>query len=136
MIVYLSLGSNLHPRHHYIDEACQQIEERCGEILHRSHDFYSMPQGYESNHEYLNICLKLRTDLSPIALLRLTQQIERELGRTVKNHYQDRTIDIDLIQAFDKQGQEIKVATNDLTLPHEKMQEREFVMIPLKECKD
>ena len=123
----------MHPRHHYIDEACRRIEERCGTILHRSRDFYSMPQGYESEHEYLNICLSLQTALTPQDILHLTQQIERELGRTIKNHYQDRTIDIDLVRAVDEQGQEIRVAHKELTLPHPKMHEREFVMIPLQE---
>lgn len=136
MTVYLSLGSNIHPRHHYIDEACKQIEERCGKILRRSDDFYSMPLGYKSDNEYLNICLKLQTDLSPLQILQLTQQIERELGRTVKNHYQDRTIDIDLIQTFDEAGRETRVSLKDITLPHPKMQEREFVLVPLNEIKD
>jgi len=134
MFIYLSLGSNIHHRHHYIDEACKFIEERCGTILRRSDDFYSMPQGYPSDHEYLNICLKLETDLSPEEMLKMTQQIERELGRTVKNRYQDRTIDIDLIQAFDQEGVEIRISTPDLTLPHPRMHEREFVLVPLAQC--
>jgi len=134
MILYLSIGSNIHSRHKYIDEACKFIEERCGTILRRSDDFFSMPQGYQSDKEYLNICLKLETDLSPMEILQLTQQIERELGRTVKNHYQDRTIDIDLIQAFDEADREIFISTPDLTLPHPRMHEREFVLVPLAQC--
>jgi len=133
VICYLSLGSNLHPRHHYIDEACKQIAERCGTILRRSSDFFSMPQGYASNHEYLNICLKLQTDLSPMEILSITQDIERSLGRTIKNHYADRTIDIDLLQAFDPEGREILLSTPDLTLPHPRMQSRDFVLIPLSQ---
>jgi len=131
MTIYLSLGSNIHPRHHYIDEACKQIEERCGTILRRSQDFFSMPQGYASDKEYLNICLKLQTDLSPVEILNLTQQIERDLGRKIKGQYADRTIDIDLIQAFDKEGNEILVSSPVLTLPHPRMHDREFVKIPL-----
>jgi len=132
MILYLSLGSNIHPRHQYIDEACKQIEERCGKVLRRSDDFFSMPQGYQSDNEYLNICLKIHTDLSPVEILSITQQIERELGRTIKGSYADRTIDIDLIQAFDEEGREILISTPDLTLPHPRRHEREFVMIPLQ----
>jgi len=140
--IYLSLGSNLHPRHYYIDEACKYIEERCGTILRRSDDFFSMPQGYQSDNEYLNICLKLETDKSPLEILKLTQQIERDLGRTIKNHYQDRTIknnyqdrtiDIDLLQVFDQEGREILVSSNDLTLPHPRMQDRDFVLVPLSQ---
>jgi len=132
VIYYLSLGSNIHPRHKYIDEACKYIEERCGTILHRSDDFFSMPQGYQSDHEYLNICLKLQTNKSPVEILELTQQIEFDLGRKIKGRYADRTIDIDLLQAFDQQGREILCSTPDLTLPHPKMHEREFVLIPLQ----
>jgi len=133
MTIYLSLGSNLHPRHHYIDEACKYIEERCGTILRRSDDFFSMPQGYQSDKEYLNICLKLETDLSPFEILQLTQQIELDLGRKIKGHYADRTIDIDLLQAFDQEGREILVSSNDLTLPHPRMQSRPFVLVPLSQ---
>jgi len=131
MTYYLSLGSNLHPRHHYIDEACKQIAERCGIILRRSDDYFSLPQGYTSNNEYLNICLKLETEKSPLEMLQLTQQIERDLGRTIKNHYADRTIDIDLLQAFDSEGREIRLSSPNLTLPHPRMQERDFVRVPL-----
>jgi len=134
VICYLSLGSNIHPRHHYINEACKQIAERCGTILRRSDDFFSMPQGYQSNQEYLNICLKLETDKSPLEILQLTQQIERDLGRKIKGRYADRTIDIDLIQAFDQEGREILISTPDLTLPHPRMHERDFVRVPLAQC--
>ena len=95
-----------------------------------------MPVGYESEHEYLNICVVLESPMNPMELLLATQQIERELGRTQKNHYSDRTIDIDLLQAFDAQGREIIIQTETLTLPHPKMQEREFVTIPLGEIRD
>ena len=92
-----------------------------------------MPVGYVSDHEYLNICVVLDSPMNPVELLWATQQIERELGRTQKNHYSDRTIDIDLLQAFDAQGREATVHTNELTLPHPRMQERDFVLIPLRE---
>lgn len=133
MTYFLSLGSNISPRHRSIDEACRLLNERCGTILRRSSDYFSMPVGYVSDHEYLNICVVLDSLMDPMELLWATQQIERELGRTQKNHYSDRTIDIDLLQAFDAQGREATVHTNELTLPHPRMQERDFVLIPLRE---
>lgn len=136
MIYFLSLGSNISPRHRSIDEACRLLNERCGTILRRSSDYFSMPVGYESEHEYLNICVVLESPMTPMELLLATQQIERELGRTCKNHYSDRTIDIDLLQAFDARGREIIIQTETLTLPHPRMQEREFVTIPLGEICD
>jgi len=133
MILYLSLGSNISPRHQYVDEACRLLQQRVGEALARSSDFFSAPWGYESNHEYLNIALRLATSLTPMEVLRVTQQIERELGRTVKNHYQDRTIDIDLLMGTDDAGEPLVVQTPELTLPHPLMHERDFVMVPLRE---
>lgn len=78
-----------------------------------------------------------------MALLDLTQSIERELGRRKKTeisnlksqirNYSDRSIDIDLISAYDAKGQEILVSSERLTLPHPLWRERDFVRIPLEE---
>lgn len=133
MISYLSLGSNIHPRHHYVDMACCMLEERVGRLLSRSSDFFSAPWGYQSDHEYLNIAVCVETELTPMELLRATQQIESDLGRTVKNHYQDRTIDIDLLLCMDADGRSITCDTTELRLPHPLMQQRDFVMVPLRE---
>ena len=131
MLVYLSLGSNIGNREAYIDAACRLIEEQCGTILRRSDNFFSLPWGYDSDHEYLNICLAIETTLTPIELLDATQAIERELGRTLKNCYTDRTIDIDLLHYFDAQGNEVCMHTERLTLPHPHINERDFVLVPL-----
>lgn len=133
MISYLSLGSNLSPRHHYIDEACRMIEDRVGHILSRSSDFYSPAWGYESVHEYLNIALKIETSFTPLELLDCTEQIERDLGRTIKNHYADRSIDIDILMCYSVDDEEIMLSSPRLILPHPRMSERDFVMVPLKE---
>ena len=131
MLAYLSLGSNLGNREAHIDAACQRINELCGTIVRRSDNFYSMPWGYTSDHEYLNICLAVETDLTPIVLLDATQAIEHELGRTLKNCYADRTIDIDLLRYYNKQGNEIRLQSERLTLPHPHINERDFVLVPL-----
>lgn len=133
MITYLSLGSNIDNRHYYIDEACHLIEKHVGHIIRRSSDFYSPAWGYKSEHEYLNICLAVDTLLTTDQLLQITQKIERQLGRIIKGIYQDRTIDIDILLYFNEMGESVSSHTEKLTLPHPKMQEREFVMIPLKE---
>lgn len=133
MITYLSIGSNIGDRLQNVDAACRLIETQVGHILRRSNDFYSQAWGYQSEHEYLNICLAVDTTLTPEQLLDITQQIERKLGRTVKGVYQDRTIDIDIILYYNEFGESVTFHTETLTLPHPRMQEREFVMIPLKE---
>ena len=134
MTYYLSLGANLGNCEQTIREALQQIEQQIGPIDRCSSFFYSEPWGFESEHAFSNICCRVETTLPPIEVLRATQGIERLLGRThksVNGQYSDRTIDIDLIRAFDETGKEILVHSEDLTLPHPLWEERDFVKIPL-----
>lgn len=133
-IVYLSLGSNLGNRLYNLRQACEQIEERAGHILSVSAVHVTMPQGFESDNLFLNMCLKIRTDLTPLQLLEETQQIERQIGRTEKSAdgiYHDRVIDIDILLYGD-----VTIATPQLTIPHPRMYERDFVMQPLSEIMD
>jgi len=145
MLYYLSLGSNMDDRHHYVAEACRLLSERCGTILRRSSDYYSEAVGYHSEQEYLNICLAIESQLQPMQLLWATQAIERALGRVEKTHidqatgqpvYSDRPIDVDILLAYDSEGKEIRMNDSVLSLPHPRMQERAFVMVPLNEIKD
>lgn len=136
MTCYLSLGSNLGDREKHIDTACRMIGERCGKVIARSGNHYSEPWGYQSDHTYLNICIRIETTLTPIELLDATQQIEREQGRTQKNVYADRTIDIDLLLCFDDDGTPVTCRTDRLTLPHPLMTQRDFVITPLREIAD
>ena len=142
MTYYLSLGANLGNREQTIREAIHRIEQQIGEVPCCSSFYYSKPWGFQSENGFCNICCKLLTDKAPLEVLRLTQAIEQALGRTHKTtdaHYTDRTIDIDLIQAFDEEGKEIKEQiiddqkVNILTLPHPLWQQRDFVKIPLRE---
>ncbi len=129
MVIYLSLGSNLGDREAHLEDACRLLQQRVGQVHQCSKVYYSMPIGYDSNHEYANICARVETSLDVIQVLQVTQSIERELGRTIKNHYADRTIDIDLLFT----DPEIVISTPQLTLPHPRMREREFVLVPLQE---
>ena len=133
MLAYLSLGSNIRPREQYIEQACTLLNEQCGIIISRSRNYYSQPWGYISDNEYLNICLCIDTQLSPIDLLDITQKIEQELGRTQKNIYADRPIDIDILYYFDEKGPSIHTNTPRLTIPHPLIKERDFVLVPLRE---
>lgn len=133
MRYYLSLGSNIGNREEHIDQACRLIEERCGNISARSSNYYSEPWGYKSDKTYLNICICIESVLQPTELLDATQQIERELGRTQKNVYADRTIDIDILTGTTDTGEDIRLTTDRLTIPHPLMEQRDFVMIPLSE---
>lgn len=143
MVYFLSLGSNLGEREQTLRQAMQQIEQQIGPILRCSSFYYSEPWGFNSPHPFCNLCCAVETALSPLEVLHTTQAIERALGRTKKTqitndkcqmtNYTDRCIDIDLIRVFDDQGQELFVATPELTLPHKLWQERDFVKVPLAE---
>lgn len=133
MTYYLSLGSNMGDREAHTDAACRMIAERCGPVTARSGNHYSEPWGYQSANTYLNICIRVETPLTPVGMLDATQQIERELGRTQKNVYADRTMDIDLLLCFREDGISVTCHTDRLTLPHPLMEQRDFVMIPLRE---
>ncbi len=136
MRYYLSLGSNLGEREQTLREAVRNIEQQIGIVTRCSSFYYSEPWGFESQNGFCNICCLLETDLTPIQVLTATQAIERALGRThksVNGHYSDRTIDIDIIQAFDNDGKEIVSSDALLTIPHPLWEQRDFVKVPLQE---
>ncbi|MBP5658820.1 MAG: 2-amino-4-hydroxy-6-hydroxymethyldihydropteridine diphosphokinase [Paludibacteraceae bacterium] len=140
MIYYLGIGSNLGEREATIRKAIERLQET-GAVEAAAEFVYSAPQGFESEHEFCNTVVKLHSDLSPHEMLARTQAIEQQLGRTEHStllpdgskRYADREIDIDLIEAYEDSGLEVIVNTPELTLPHPKMNERDFVMQPLKE---
>lgn len=129
--VYLSLGSNLGDRKTTMRRAIGLLNERAGSVDRQSSFIETEPWGFESTNKFLNMCVRLLTTLSPEQLLLATKQIERDLGRTQKSvngQYHDRPIDIDILMYDD-----VHLDSDDLTLPHPHMQEREFVMKPLRE---
>lgn len=129
--VYLSLGSNLGDRKATMRRAIGLLNERAGSVDRQSSFIETEPWGFESTNKFLNMCVRLLTTLSPEQLLLATKQIERELGRTQKSvngQYHDRPIDIDILMYDD-----VHIDSDDLTLPHPHMHEREFVMKPLRE---
>ena len=137
MLIYLGIGTNLGDREANLREALRWLDERVGERLACSSVYRSAPQGFVSNNEFANIVAAYRTDFSPEEVLLLTQQIERDMGRaekSVNGIYHDRVIDIDLLQA--RGDEAIRRSGERLTLPHPRMQERDFVMIPLREVED
>lgn len=135
MLYYLSLGSNIGEREQTLRQALNIMEQQIGTIMRCSSFYYSAPWGYKSEHEFCNLCCSVQTDLPPHEMLAATQKIERQLGRehkSVNRQYQDRTIDIDIIKAFDGET-EIEENSPELTIPHPLWQEREFVCVPLSE---
>lgn len=136
MIVYLGIGTNLGEREANLRRAIELLHERVGECIACSSIYRSAPQGFVSDNQFANIVAVCQTDHSPEELLQITQAIEREMGRTEKSVngiYYDRVIDIDLLKAYEG-DREIVVQTPMLSLPHPRMEERDFVMVPLHEA--
>lgn len=141
MLIYFGIGTNLGDREANLRTALQLLHERVGECIACSSIYRSAPQGFASENEFANVVVVCRTDHSPEEVLLITQQIEREMGRTEKSVngvYHDRVIDIDLLQAgigSRESGSQTQVEcnTDTLTLPHPRMHERDFVLIPLRE---
>lgn len=132
--VFLGLGSNLGDKEANIRNAISLISERVGLVVRQSSLISTEPWGFESDHRFVNACVLCETTLTPRQVLRATQKIERELGRThksVNGHYADRLIDIDILLYDD-----LRVDEPDLQIPHPLMFERDFVMIPLGEIRD
>lgn len=140
MNYYLSLGANIGEREKTLREAIQMLEQQVGHVRSCSNFYYSAPWGFESEHEFCNLCCCVESDKTPMDVLRLTQGIERTLGRDKKSNiirhqsvYSDRTIDIDIIRVLDAAGKEYTVDTPELTIPHPLWEKREFVKVPLAE---
>ena len=128
--VILGLGTNLGERLANISTAVSLIGERVGEVLKCSSPFFSKPWGFESPNDFVNVVLACSTTLSPLKLLKVTQGIEKYMGRSLKSDggYHDRIIDIDILLYDD-----LHVDYPNLKIPHPLMKQRDFVMVPLQE---
>lgn len=128
-MLLIALGSNLGNRAQNLQTAIRALEERVGKVLKCSPFYETSPVGFESSHAFLNAAVVIETNLDEWHVLRVTQEIERALGRTQKSingqHF-DRVIDIDLLVYDD-----LCVATPELTLPHPRLHLRRFVLEPL-----
>lgn len=132
--LYLSLGTNLGDRRANLDRALSLIAREVGTVVSASDRIETAPWGFDSANSFLNMAVKVETELSPLEALHVTQDIERRLGRsgkTTDGQYHDRVIDIDLLMYFMSDGTPAKMDTPQLTLPHRLMHQREFVMKPL-----
>lgn len=128
---YLSLGSNLGDRKQLLHTAINEIAERVGRVEAISSCIETEPVGFDSVHLFLNMAVRVTTELNPYELLKVLKQLERDLGRTRKSHdgvHYNRTIDIDIL-LYDN----LEVNSEELQIPHPRMWERDFVMRPLKE---
>lgn len=134
--LYLSLGANLGNREENLRRALALIDERVGSVYRVSSIMETEPVGFHSEHKFLNLACLVHTMMSPLSCHRELQEIERIMGRSEKTvssldgkqHYTDRIIDIDILTYDD-----LVLETPELTIPHPRMTERDFVMVPLRE---
>lgn len=147
------MGSNLGNCKKNLERAIRLIGDRVGQVTRQSSFIETEPWGFESEHKFMNAVVLCETTKTPREVLLLTQQIERDMGRTQKSSavsnlplavsskaraksqelkvkYADRPIDIDILLYDD-----LTIDEPDLKIPHPLMHQRDFVMIPLNEIK-
>ena len=127
--VFLGLGSNLGERESYLNNAVGLIGTSIGFISEKSGIYETEPWGFQSENNFLNMVIKVHTELKPGDLLKKIQGIEDKLGR-VRNakQYASRTIDIDILFYANR-----VIEKPELTIPHPLIQDRRFVLVPLCE---
>ncbi|MHB0754565.1 2-amino-4-hydroxy-6-hydroxymethyldihydropteridine diphosphokinase [Polaribacter sp. M15] len=126
---YLSLGTNQGNKLDNLQNAIHKIADEIGTILKISSVYKTASWGFDSN-DFFNICIELTTNLSAEKLITTLLNIEYKLGRERKDtqSYTDRNIDIDIL-LYDNDI----IVSKTLTVPHPKMLERKFVLVPLAE---
>jgi 2-amino-4-hydroxy-6-hydroxymethyldihydropteridine diphosphokinase len=126
---YLALGANLGDRLGNLQRAVDLLEVTPGIAVVRSSRVYETePVGGPDQPEYLNAVLKIRTDLEPADLLRACLAVEAEMGRVRAERWGPRPIDVDVLTYGDR-----TIDEPDLEIPHPRMHERGFVLVPLAE---
>ncbi|MFD6438533.1 2-amino-4-hydroxy-6-hydroxymethyldihydropteridine diphosphokinase [Peribacillus sp. NPDC060186] len=128
-ISYLSIGSNLGNRLVTFQSAFQLLAENSRiELVSCSSLYETDPVGYANQDCFLNAVIKVNTDLKPEELLQTCMQIEQELGRKREVRWGPRTIDLDIL-LYNHEN----IETEILSVPHPRMHERAFVLVPLME---
>ena len=129
MKAYLSLGSNLGDRSYYLSEAIRSLSEQTElKICQESSIYETEPWGLAEQPVYWNMVLEIETNLEPLKLLQICQQVENGLGRERTIRWGPRTVDIDVL-LYDNRVSHL----SELILPHPRLEEREFVLAPLRE---
>jgi 2-amino-4-hydroxy-6-hydroxymethyldihydropteridine diphosphokinase len=128
-IVFLGVGSNLGNRENNLEQAVARIVEYIGPVLKSSSIYITEPWGFKAEEEFLNIVVKIETNLTPSGILERILMIESLLGRVRdKKQYTSRLIDIDILLYED-----IIVDEEILKIPHPLLHKRKFVLVPLCE---
>ncbi|EWH22625.1 2-amino-4-hydroxy-6-hydroxymethyldihydropteridine diphosphokinase [Bacillus haynesii] len=126
---YIALGSNIGRREEYLKKAVSLLHHHPSvQVTDISSIYETDPVGYTDQDLFLNMAAAVKTSLSPFELLDLTQRIEKELGRKRDIRWGPRTADLDIL-LYNREN----IETEQLIVPHPRMHERLFVLIPLLE---
>ena len=125
--IYLGIGSNLGKKKRNIENAKLNLLKNNISILESSSYYESLSWPNQKNPKFLNIVIKIKTNFTPLKLIKKCKEIEIKLGRKKMPKNSPRVCDIDII---DFKNQKMK---KDLILPHPRMHIRNFVLLPLFE---
>ena len=129
--VFINIGSNMGQRRLVLSRAMRAVGEAFG-AYEISHVVESEPWGFESDRKFLNLGMMFGSDLEPRQILERLQEIERSISsvphRNADGTYADRELDIDIV-AID----ELTIDEPELTLPHPRLAERDFFLVPMEE---
>lgn len=127
MRAFLGIGSNLGDRLANLQAAVNFLDLRAGKVVGISRVYETAPMYLEDQPPFLNAAVIVETGLGPIELLRVSKEIELEIGRIQRERNAPREIDIDLLAVLPQEEFE----TQELSLPHPMLLERRFVLEPL-----
>lgn len=126
---YIALGANLGEREASLREAIGRIAADADIVVECESKMYeTAPVGYTDQPAFLNMAIRVETALAPVALLRRLLAIEHAMGRVREIRWGPRRIDLDLLVYG-----EVTMDTPELTLPHPRMGQRAFVLVPLRD---
>jgi 2-amino-4-hydroxy-6-hydroxymethyldihydropteridine diphosphokinase len=126
---YVALGSNIGNREEYLLKAIQEVQlHPFINLVDISSIYETEPIGYTDQTEFLNMVIKISTNLSAFDLLKVLQDIELHLDRKREVRWGPRTLDLDIL-LYNHEN----IVTEQLVVPHPRMHERAFVLIPLWE---
>ena len=131
---YISVGSNMGDKKGYIHSAFQSLQqhEAVSKVI-SSTLIETEPWGYTEQDTFVNGMWFCESTLDPHQMLGLIQCLEKEAGRERLIHWGPRTLDLDIILAFDENGTMISICDESLTVPHPYFWDRTFVLEPLHE---
>jgi 2-amino-4-hydroxy-6-hydroxymethyldihydropteridine diphosphokinase len=123
--IYLGLGTNQGNRHENLLSAAALLPPKVA-VLSQSQIYQTPPWGYTDQADFLNQVIKAETTLAPMELLKYVKRIEKQVGRTATFRWGPREIDIDILLYNDSIYKGRKLA-----IPHPRLHERAFILVPL-----